>query len=258
MNRRILCPCVSIVQIAKNMLKLLIPLALLTTVLFLTIHTVDSCNEAVCGSVVSKCLLTKSCNCDLKNCTCCKECFNCLSYLYSECCSCVDMCPKPNDTGTDLSRKSHVEDFDEVVPQLFMVLTELPDPHKRWETKTFPVDMEFNHYEPKKEIKITMLSAEQEVDPAKQNMITVNCTVAFWAQCMSWTKCKSSCLSMGASSYRWFHDGCCECIGQYCLKFGINESRCSECPGGEESKQLVDDDEDDYDYGEHDDDDEDV
>lgn len=34
--------------------------------------------------------------------------------------------------------------------------------------------------------------------------------------------------------------------------------RCSECPGGEESKQLVDDDEDDYDYGEHDDDDEDV
>ncbi|CAG9861842.1 unnamed protein product [Phyllotreta striolata] len=240
-----------------TMLKYAIAAALLAVLLLLTIKTAETCNEAVCGSVVSKCLLTKSCNCDLKNCTCCKECFNCLSYLYSECCSCVDMCPKPNHTGTDLSRKSHVEDFEEVVPQLFAVLTELPDPHKRWETKTFPVDMEFNHYDPKKEIKLTMLSVEQEVDPNKLTMITVNCTVAFWAQCMSWTKCKSSCLSMGASSYRWFHDGCCECIGQYCLKFGINESRCSQCPGGEESKQLIDEEEDDYDYGEHDYDDQD-
>lgn len=52
-------------------------------------HLVTSCNEQVCASVVSKCMLTQSCRCDLKNCSCCKECFNCLSYLYSECCSCV-------------------------------------------------------------------------------------------------------------------------------------------------------------------------
>lgn len=50
-----------------------------------------SCNEHVCASIVSKCMLTQSCKCDLKNCSCCKECFNCLSYLYSECCSCVGM-----------------------------------------------------------------------------------------------------------------------------------------------------------------------
>lgn len=67
-------------------------------------------------------------------------------------------------------------------------------------------------------------SAEQEVAPLKQDL-TLNCTVAFWAQCMSWKKCESSCQSMGASSYRWFHDGCCECIGQYCIMYGINESR---------------------------------
>lgn len=48
-----------------------------------------ACNEQVCASVVSKCMLTASCKCDLKNCSCCKECFNCLSYLYTECCSCV-------------------------------------------------------------------------------------------------------------------------------------------------------------------------
>jgi len=49
----------------------------------------SGCNEAVCASIVSKCMLTQSCKCDLQNCTCCKECFTCLSYLYSECCSCV-------------------------------------------------------------------------------------------------------------------------------------------------------------------------
>lgn len=52
-------------------------------------HLVTCCNEQVCASMVSKCMLTASCKCDLKDCSCCKECYNCLSYLYSECCSCV-------------------------------------------------------------------------------------------------------------------------------------------------------------------------
>lgn len=56
---------------------------------FYFMDAVNSCNEAVCASVVSKCMLTQSCKCDLKNCSCCKECFNCLGDLYSECCSCV-------------------------------------------------------------------------------------------------------------------------------------------------------------------------
>lgn len=58
------------------------------TLIVLIKHT-NSCNEQVCASVVSKCMLTQSCKCDLESCLCCKECFNCLSYLYSECCSCV-------------------------------------------------------------------------------------------------------------------------------------------------------------------------
>lgn len=66
----------------------MIPTILLIGVLVFS-EIVDGCNEAVCGSVVSKCLLTQKCKCDLKNCTCCKECAQCLSYLYSECCSCV-------------------------------------------------------------------------------------------------------------------------------------------------------------------------
>lgn len=51
-----------------------------------------ACNEAVCASIVSKCMITQSCKCDLANCSCCKECFSCLNNLYSECCSCVGEC----------------------------------------------------------------------------------------------------------------------------------------------------------------------
>lgn len=58
-----------------------------TTLYFM--DAANSCNEAVCASVVSKCMLTQSCKCDLKNCSCCKDCFSCLGELYSECCSCV-------------------------------------------------------------------------------------------------------------------------------------------------------------------------
>ncbi|KAF7273515.1 twisted gastrulation BMP signaling modulator crossveinless [Rhynchophorus ferrugineus] len=225
----------------------------------LSMPFVYGCNEAVCGSVVSKCLLTKSCNCDfLENCTCCKDCMNCLGYLYTECCSCVDMCPKPNATSSPLSKKSHVEDFQETIPQLFRALTEGPDSLNRWNSTTFPIDIDVTHYANKKEMKLLIQqnNAEQDVLP-NSNIYTVNCTVAFWAQCMSWSKCKTNCQSMGASSYRWFHDGCCECVGDKCINYGINESRCSACPLSDESIQDENElEDDDRDFGEGDEDDE--
>jgi hypothetical protein len=52
-----------------------------------------------------------------------------------------------------------------------------------------------------------------------------NCTVVFLSQCMAEKKCEVSCRSMGASAYRWFTDGCCECVGHGCVSYGINESR---------------------------------
>lgn len=66
------------------------------------------------------------------------------------------MCPKPNDTQADLIKNSNVGDFKEGIPALFTVLTEMPDPHHRWDAKTFPIDIEYNHYVPKKEIKIKL------------------------------------------------------------------------------------------------------
>ncbi|GBP25828.1 Protein twisted gastrulation [Eumeta japonica] len=196
-----------------------------------------ACNEAICASVVSKCMLTQSCKCDLKDCSCCKDCFNCLSYLYSECCSCVDMCPKPNDTQTELSRSSYVEELGDGVPGLFAALTSETDPQERWLSITYPVDIDLSIYRPASERQLVYHLQSVEQDPASmavgsRDVVTFNCTVAYMSQCMSCDKCRASCRSMGANSIRWFHDGCCECIGEKCLYYGINESRCLACPGG--------------------------
>lgn len=165
------------------------------------------------------------------------------------------MCPKPNNTVSELSRKSHVEDLTEPTPDLFSALTDDRDTLQRWLTFTFPVDLDITIFKPK-EIKYKTINSEQEVIPLK-DLITVNCTVAYMSQCMSWNKCKASCISMGASSYRlaqtlnillriyscyslirWFHDGCCECVGHTCINYGINESRCLECPGEEDDNPV--------------------
>jgi len=186
--------------------------------LFSVIGSSLACNEAVCASIVSKCMLLQSCKCDLQpDCTCCKKCFECLDYLYSECCSCVDMCPKPNVTLHELSRKSHVEALSESIPTLFQALTSQSDPQNRWSIVSFPVDIDQAAFKP-------------SAAPTMPEVVTVNCTVAYMGQCMSWNKCKASCTSMGATSYRWFHDGCCECVGNQCINYGINQSRCNDCP----------------------------
>lgn len=236
------------------MLKWILPSIFLICGTVLINKEVCSCNEAVCGSVVSKCLLTQSCKCDMKNSTCYKDCSNCLGNLYSECCSCVDLCPKPNETENVLSKKSHIEEFRNPVPELFLALTE--SPNEKWNSITFPIDIDTSHYGPKKEIKIHMQTAEQEVFEKSKDTITINCTVAFWYECMSWPKCRSGCQTMGAESFRWFHDGCCECIGPRCINYGINESKCKNCPLKDGVVIDEDIDEDSLDYGENDDDNE--
>ncbi|XP_043287026.1 twisted gastrulation protein homolog 1-A-like isoform X1 [Venturia canescens] len=226
-----------------------IGIATIIGTIIIIIEDSNACNEAICASVVSKCMLTQNCKCDLPKCTCCKECYSCLSYLYDECCSCVDLCPKPNITDDPLSKKSHVEDFGESMPVLFRALTTEPDEHERWITFTYPVDFDISQFQPKheKEIEYRMQTVKDEVHhPLKPNVMTVNCTVAFMAQCNSWNKCKNSCQSMGATSYRWFHDGCCECIGDTCINYGINESRCIHCPLDKEEDDELKDKYDDY------------
>ncbi|XP_063705585.1 protein twisted gastrulation-like [Culicoides brevitarsis] len=228
--------------------------------LIIAVHNAQSCNEMVCGSQVSKCMLTQSCRCDLKNCSCCRECIQCLSYMYSECCSCVDLCPKPNETQNELSKQSYTDEL-EGIPEYFTTIAGGgTDITSEWQTFTFPVDYDASLYGDKLDtnIKYVMHSTDQDLDAKikeREKIVTVNCTVVYMSQCISNNKCKESCQSMGASSYRWFHDGCCECVGSTCVNFGINESRCLSCPENKETFNTADWDDDvpldQYDYGEN-------
>ena len=120
------------------------------------------------------------------------------------------MCPKPNVTIHELSRKSHVEELDSNTPTLFVALTDQEDVQNRWSIVTFPVDIDTTAFQPAgtgagQVVTVVASSAGDSVPaPPRQdpNQITVNCTVAYMGQCMSWNKCKASCTSMGASSYR--------------------------------------------------------
>lgn len=203
---------------------------LVTLLLTVWISSVESCNEAVCGPIVSKCLLTQSCKCNYKvDCSCCKECARCLSNLYEECCSCVDICPQRNESDIALSKQSQIEEFPRAYSDLFAVLTSSPDQENRWKSFTYSLDIS-DRLLSRNDVKYQIQSVESDVVMKKPNSTSsIDCTVAFWSECKSYEKCKEGCMTMGSSKMRWFHNGCCECISEYCIDYGINESKCSRC-----------------------------
>lgn len=219
---------------------LLLVLTGLLALLFL--HNVHACNEAICASLVSKCMLLKYCECDLSdkvNCTCCRDCQRCLSRLYTECCSCVGLCPLGHDG--DVHKSSTVRQLTDPIPELFDVLTEEEDPEKRWTIYSYPAHLDLLNFKPMGKV------SESDAEPHQGEGHRVrhgghhafirpdtdyhNCTVAFMSQCISLNKCSQSCESMGAAGYRWFNEhGCCECIGSSCVGYGMGEPRCLDCP----------------------------
>ncbi|KAL3860143.1 hypothetical protein ACJMK2_010308 [Sinanodonta woodiana] len=228
-------------------MKLYLVLTLSAAVVFLfatQLLLVEACNEAICAPLVSKCLLIKCCDCDMTNkgnCTCCKECQLCLSKLYSECCSCVGMCPPPNPEDS-IFKSSSIEDLADPIPELFNVLTEEEDPELRWTSHSYPVH--FNALSFKTSLEISELNVGKDHTDHQKFSVAgpYNCTVAFMSQCMSLRKCKQSCKSMGAAKYRWFHEeGCCQCIGDACIDYGLNEAKCIKCPNSDNDVVEEDD-----------------
>lgn len=201
--------------------------------LCLALVFVQTCNEAVCASLVSKCILLKACGCDVYdkgNCSCCKNCSLCLSQLYVECCSCVGMCPRP-ELDDEIYKTSSIEDLPNPLRELFNVLTE-SNVYQQWSVVKYPTYKSILEYRPDLGRYALQIDDDPELVRIRhQHGIPAaalkNCTVAFLAERMSLTKCKSSCKSMGAAKMRWFHgDSCCQCIGSTCLDYGVNEARC--------------------------------
>jgi len=124
-----------------------------------------------------------------------------------------DICPKEDEN--DKSLESHVKVFESTNDDLFeLFVTDEDSSEGRWKVYG------------------------QEVIKTSGTNSTLKCMVAYLSSCVDMYKCESSCIAMGASGYRWFHIGCCECVGKYCLNFGINAIRCMSCPF--ESDQVVD------------------
>lgn len=67
----------------------------LACLLIISLSLSTACNDVVCGPIVTKCQLLKSCNCDVpegkstEDCPCCATCAACLQDKYPVCCSCV-------------------------------------------------------------------------------------------------------------------------------------------------------------------------
>jgi len=124
------------------------------------------------------------------------------------------------------------------------------DANNRWTTYKYPEDKiasELTPHEKKlllKKTKVNDVSLQQQenqlVEP-NPSIVTFNCTVTFLTQCMAENKCEKSCQSMGAFQYRWFQNGCCECVGHHCKNYGINEPKCLECGDDEDDELEVDD-----------------
>lgn len=129
----------------------------------------------------------------------------------------VDLCERSEDDINDINLRSNVEYIKDPQSDLFNLLTELPDHLERWKSYSY-------------EVRLVNFVDDSESGDSSSGDTNVNCTVAFMSQCMSLNKCKSSCTSMGASAYRWFHDGCCQCVDQYCPDFGLSQSKCTHCP----------------------------
>ncbi|KAL3274767.1 hypothetical protein HHI36_019553 [Cryptolaemus montrouzieri] len=208
--------------------------SIFVSVYFLNTYVL-TCNESICGSIVSKCLLLKFCTCTPDNFTCSKQCYHCLKNLYSECCSCVNLCEVPRETSKN-SSLSYVEQLDSAIPGLFQALTEDSN-EDNWISETYQIKLEIT---PQKTIKIDRKASEKSTGE-NQHELVLNCTVAFQTGCTSITKCRNICSSMGATGYRWFHDGCCECVGENCLNFGLNENKCRQCSSGPELNEIKDD-----------------
>ncbi|XP_053947688.1 protein twisted gastrulation [Anastrepha ludens] len=205
--------------------------------------SLDGCNEYVCGSIVSKCLLTQSCQCNLSNATCLHECLKCLGNMYEECCACLDMCPKVKDIFNSAVPRSQYGLF-EGLPELFETLTEDDD---NWNVIRFAMPSSVRrHYGAGFGVSFASIVSDGDAidrQASLQKLHTsaagtqVNCTVIYLNDCKTYHKCAQDCENMGASSYRWFHDGCCECVGANCINYGINESRCSACPIDDENAE---------------------
>ncbi|KAJ6653075.1 hypothetical protein lerEdw1_010161 [Lerista edwardsae] len=118
------------------------------------------------------------------------------------------------------------------VPSLFRALMAISDndPPMGWSILTLPVEEELrqNH------ANVGHLLLGPHTGLALPHVAELNATVppcqsVFFNECLSMSRCRTACQSVGAWRYRWFHNACCQCVGPDCLGYGGAQPQCSRC-----------------------------
>ncbi|XP_068098451.1 twisted gastrulation protein homolog 1-A-like [Hyperolius riggenbachi] len=193
------------------------------------IASVTGCNKALCASDVSKCLLQELCQCNVKadDCPCCPECMQCLGGLWEQCCSCVGLCSENKGIRKHAARRSSLEALPFPLPTLFQSICQLEgDAAADWSVHTLPVAKELSQQSHMDHILLTTHSALPS--PPSANLSST-CTVMYFKPCMTMRRCHESCEVTGSLRYRWFHNGCCQCVGPDCYGYGNKEPLCHQC-----------------------------
>ncbi|KAK9878105.1 hypothetical protein WA026_020747 [Henosepilachna vigintioctopunctata] len=201
-------------------------------VIFLIICSLNTlvlnCNESICASIVTKCLLMDLCKCDPNNSTCNMKCFVCLKQYYSDCCSCVDACYLETNELVQKNEVSFIEALDNPIPALFKALAQEPRRDDSWTSETIRLKIDLSRHIAGKTWNFQMISHGTRIEKGG-NFFIADCTVIFKNECIGIDRCKNICLTMGSSGYRWFHNGCCQCLGESCYNFGLSEGKCKYC-----------------------------
>lgn len=128
-----------------------------------------------------------------------------------------------------------MEIFSEPDTEVFKLISLAPAKRQDWHSQTLSFKLHLDDL---------IGGGDGSSSPSLANQTTAdsltpefNCTVVYLAQCMAMNKCKQNCNSMGASAFRWFHNACCECIGECdAAPFGDEEAKCEFCMDGQTAK----------------------
>ncbi|KAM6452843.1 twisted gastrulation protein homolog 1-like isoform 2-T2 [Liasis olivaceus] len=194
------------------------------------------CNKALCASDVSKCLLQEMCQCKANRTRCCGECAFCLAKLWEPCCDCVGLCDGRISSAPRPAQRSSMHNLVSPVPSLFRALLALSNNHPAlgWSIVTLPLEEELrqNHVEtghlllgPHTDLALPDADATTKVP----NATVPACQSIYFNDCLSMSRCRTACQSVGAWRYRWFHSACCQCLGPDCQGYGGAHANCSNC-----------------------------
>ena len=225
----------------------------------------DHCDEYLCGAIISKCIFSKKCACNIENDTngvsmnenkCYKNCEKCLGSKLETCCECLgDGFCKQFPEKQNENQNSELIQFDlstKKDPYLFKLLFENSalDIERRdtedsgrsesvvqtktkerllfdAEIETFSTDLELENMPMIDEVDDENDKIYSHKDNVPSDKYTSTCTIAHVPCITNQNKCENLCFLIGSLSARYFPKiNCCQCIGPNCLGYGSIYNKC--------------------------------